>query len=71
MKTTILTRQFEFAHGKLPRGNGGWCFCPSLNFGTANYLDCVACFSGPFGAAKKQAAAHFKALGVSLVVVCP
>lgn len=66
----FITHPFEFAHGKAPRGDGNWGFCPRSKYGRADYLDFVYWFNGRYGDAKKAAAEHFSKLGVVDVVVC-
>lgn len=54
MTTTTVrfsTTEFEFAHGKKPRGTGGWAFC---------FKGQTVFFQGTFTEAKVQAAAWVK-----------
>jgi hypothetical protein len=65
------TREYEMAHGKQPRGQGSWAFCPAQAYNLTNYLDHVKWFSGTFAQARKQAKEHFGANpGTPRVVVC-
>ena len=57
------TREYEADHGAKPRGRGTWAFVDQTHAKRDDYLKFV--FWSPanltFGAAKKAAAAHFKA----------
>ena len=57
------TREYEADHGSKPRGRGSWAFVDQVHAKRDDYLKFV--FWSPanltFGAAKKAAAAHFKA----------
>jgi hypothetical protein len=61
MKSHIETRQYEFAHGRKPRGTGHWAFHP--NFGVDSCSPEIFWFAGSWGDAKRAAAAHFGAQG--------
>lgn len=68
MQITVKTSQFEFAHGKKPRGQGGWFFnFPHVNQGSENATFFV---NGTYGDAVKKAKARAAELGTSTVVVC-
>ena len=71
MRVQFDTTAFEFAHGKMPRGQGSWAFCPADKYRRDDYLQFVF-WSAPasFAAAKAEARRHFAALGVAEVVVC-
>jgi hypothetical protein len=72
-KVEISTAAFKRAHGKNPRGNGSWGFCPRQNYNceSLDYLDHVQWFNGDFSEARRKALAFFRTKpGVSVVVVC-
>ncbi len=50
----VSTSQFEFAHGRQPRGNGGWAFSPDRTCDVQN-PDRTFWFTGTFAQAKKAA----------------
>ena len=67
----FYTDEYEFAHGRAPRGRGGWAFVPADKASLPNYLDYVFWApSGTYREAKAAAKAHFSALGVDAVAVC-
>lgn len=37
----VSTHEYLRAHGKTPRGQGRWAFCPSSKFDRDDYLDYV------------------------------
>jgi hypothetical protein len=68
MKTTVITTDFQFSHGKAPRGFGNWAFAiispramSTVPYNEANFIWA----RGPYGEAKKQACAEAKARGIS------
>lgn len=67
----INTSEYEYAHGKKPRGQGSWAFCPRQNYMEPYYLDHCVWFTGLYSEARKQAVAHFsKQAGNPVIVVC-
>lgn len=56
----VSTRDYEFTHGKKPRGEGCWAFCPTHKYRDPNYLDHVKWFQGLYGKAKREAQEYFK-----------
>jgi len=63
-KVVFKTEQYEFSHGKKPRGTGCWAF----------FMDDESSpvfFNGPFGEAKKEAVAWAKKHGFTFVSVGP
>jgi hypothetical protein len=64
MTTYFNTRPYETAHGKAPKGRGCWAFAPESNR-DAVYI-APGCLT--YGEAKKNAAAHFAALGINFIV---
>lgn len=65
MKLEISTRQFEFAHGKKPRGFGHWAFF----FNGVTAIDLAFWAQGTYAEAAKQARAHAKANGFTRIEV--
>ena len=61
---------YERAHGKSPRGNGSWAFCPYDKWRRDDYLQHVLWINGSLREAKRAAAEHFAKLGILSVVVC-
>lgn len=59
-------------YGRGPRGRGSWAFCPMSKYRLSNYLDFVFWAPGlnTYAEAKKLAAAHFAAKGITNVTVC-
>lgn len=55
----FITDQFEFAHGKTPRGYGGWAFSEERNPDVQS--DAVIWVTGLYRDAKKQAAKVMRA----------
>jgi len=60
---TVSTTEYEFAHGKKPRGYGRWAFLLACNkqdivFYTGKYSDCL-----------KQAKAQAKSCGYTAIAV--
>ena len=55
----FLTTDYEFAHGRKPKGRGGWYFSTER---TPNFDDPNTFFSanGTYGEAKKAARVHFR-----------
>lgn len=72
MKTRVRfeTVYFEAAHGRAPRGDGQWAFCPADKYRSGGYLAFVVWQSGTYAQAKAKARVHFAAAGVEDVVVC-
>jgi hypothetical protein len=64
MNVDVSTRQYKFAHGKLPRGVGNWAFA------FAGRPRLIVWVSGPYGQAKRTAVAEAKKLNVQLLEVC-
>jgi hypothetical protein len=65
MTVYVNTREYEFAHGKRPRGEGGWAFFfnPRAEVGTACW------FTGTYAEARKAAVAEAKRRGAPEVWV--
>ena len=63
-RVQIHTDAYEQAHGRLPRGIGGWGFCPSVVYHRNDYLDHVywAPSGTSFTESRKAARAHFARL---------
>lgn len=61
----IHTTEFQFAHGKLPRGTGMWAFAQN-SFTPA---DKVFWFTGSYATAKKAAIQHAKEHGWTRIEV--
>jgi hypothetical protein len=69
MGKTGCTVRFETGyysrnHGAQPRGDGTWAFSEEHKAARASGDD-IFWANGTYGEAKKKAAAHFKALGIS------
>jgi len=60
----VSTREYEFAHGRAPRGVGNWAFFVAGNAAREPFW-----FNGSYGQARVAAVRHFAALGVTDVVV--
>ena len=63
------TREFEYAHGKMPRGRGGWGFIAHEKSKRDDYFDHIFWFNGLYADAKKAARAHFAGV-TARVIVC-
>lgn len=70
----VSTTQYEAAHGKSPRGKGGWAFEFKMN---GHWTDPVFVRGGEFGQslltyseAKREAVRRAKSAGASEVRVC-
>lgn len=61
------TREFEFSHGKKPRGTGTWAFATVA--APAPGSPAIFWHNGSFAEAKKAAREHFK--GATVVHVQP
>ena len=59
MKTN--TTEYEFSHGKKPKGNGRWFLELIGTDGNGRYTTYEAQVNGSLGEAKKQAVKQFKA----------
>ena len=62
MKPEVNTNQFEFAHGKKPRGQGTWAFSVSRTprfDATPGTRDAIFWCNASYRAAKQQAQLHF------------
>jgi hypothetical protein len=80
MKVEFDETKFRFAHGKAPRGRGGWAFRFRVNGswavvdGAEDLGDLGECFFAPgqrtFAEAKRWARARASQLGADLVEVC-
>jgi hypothetical protein len=66
MRPTFSSTQYEFAHGKKPRGFGAWAFFFDRN---ADDVENAKFFTGSFGDAKKQAMDFARANGKNSVEV--
>ena len=64
------TAPYLLAHGRHPRGQGSWAFCPTETYQGLDYLEHVRWYQGTYAEAKRQAAADFAADGVFDVTVC-
>ena len=61
------TVEFEFSHGRKPRGTGYWAFSTSRNARPGT--DDIFWFQGSYKAAKAAAAAHFRAAAGAAAVI--
>ena len=59
---TFDSSYYVQAHGKAPRGEGYWAFCPLSKYRMNNYLDYTMFFAGTIAEAKAQAREHFAGL---------
>ena len=58
----VNTNQYQFSHGKLPKGFGFWAF---------EIAGETRLFQGSYAGVKKQAVAEAKAKGASRIAVLP
>jgi len=65
MNILVDTVDFQFAHGRKPRGNGSWAFFFKRNAD----VDDAFWFYGTYADAKRAAIAHAKANGKTIVYV--
>ena len=61
----VSTRDYEFAHGRTPRGFGHWAF----EFGEREAAEAVEFWTGTYSEAKAQAVRFAKDNGYSYVSV--
>jgi len=66
MKVNVIIREFEFSHGKKPRGFGSWAFWMGTD--TSDIMK-AQFFMGTFTEASRQAAKMAKDLGFTAVTV--
>lgn len=66
----FICQAYVNSHGKMPRGRGGWMFCPADKWGGNDYLAHCANFNGTFAEAKNEARDFFAVRGVQFVTVC-
>lgn len=64
----INTTEYEWAHGRKPRGRGSWAFAP---YRDRDELRRAFWDNGLYADAKRKAKAHFAALGVDDLKVLP
>ena len=64
-QVVVSTREFEMAHGRSPRGRGGWAFF----FDGATRVEEAVWFNGLFSEARRQAVLHARAHGFHHVEV--
>lgn len=62
------TSEFEFTHGRAPRGDGAWAFSFKRN---PDVMSEIFWINGFYGEAKKVAAKKARAEGQREVFVCP
>ena len=67
MTVEFNTTDFQFSHGRAPRGIGGWAF----SFVRNPQMDEIFWVNGTYGEAKEVARAKAKAEGKREVFVCP
>lgn len=67
MAVEFNTREYEFSHGRAPRGRGSWAFAFTRN---APVSEVIWAPSGTYAEAKKFAREKAKAAGVREVFVC-
>jgi hypothetical protein len=66
MRVEFSTTEYEFSHGRKPRGEGCWVF-----FAKGNRAKWLSTSNQTYGEAKKRARAWAVEQGVSVVVVGP
>lgn len=68
-KCNLNTNKFLAAHGKLPRGEGNWAFCPAEHYDANDYIDHCIWFQGRYSDAVRHA---FKQLSnkTAEIIVC-
>lgn len=71
MPIEFNTSQYQFSHGRAPRGRGGWAFAPTANPRSEDIY--WAPGSLTYGEAKRHARAHFagKTWAANIVYVLP
>lgn len=67
-RVEVSTKAFEFAHGRSPRGRGGWLF--DFAHSATNEDVEAKNFNGTFQEAKRDAVAFAAAHGFTWVSVC-
>ena len=65
----VSNRPYVQSHGKAPRGQGSWAFCPAWAEDRGDYHDFTRFFSGTYAEARKQAQQAF--YGEKLIVALP
>jgi len=65
MKIEVKTGEYEFSHGKKPRGKGSWAFYMGKKTDTFD----AHFFYGTYAEAVKQAKAKARELGVETITV--
>lgn len=69
MAAKFLTSEYEFAHGKKPRGRGSWAFVPSdYYWGDDMPQDAIAWANGTYGEAKQEVASRHPKIAVWTVL---
>lgn len=74
MTTTTIefnTTRYEMSHARAPRGRGYWGFCPREHYNANNYIEHTFFAGGTYTEARAAAAAHFRTLGITEIIVCP
>ena len=67
MAITVNTNQYQFSHGRKPRGYGGWFFYRS---NTGNWIeDTLVWGTGTYSEMKKLAIAEAKIEGITEIIV--
>ena len=65
----VSDQPYYASHGKAPRGQGSWAFCPAWAEDRGDYHDFTRFFSGNYAEARKQAQQAF--YGEKLIVALP
>ncbi len=66
---TFDSSYYTRTHGKAPRGEGYWAFCPLSKYHLTNFIDFTLFFHGTITEAKAQAREHFSGLA-NVLVIC-
>lgn len=67
----VNTSEFQFSHGREPKGRGCWAFSYNRDPDFASNSGEVMWFTGTYAEARKQAIAQAAAEGKSLIFVQP
>jgi len=66
MRVEVKTSEYEFSHGKKPKGTGSWAFFIDGDIGDVLRAHW---FNGKYSEARKQAVAKARELGIGIITV--
>ena len=76
MKVTVNTTEYQFSHGRKPRGNGGWFFYSkntgpgtTYTMGMPDNMQELVWGTGTYTEIKKMAVAKAKEQGITEIIV--